>query len=227
MTNNLNLIEDKLIGRNNFAFVIVGPTASGKGTMMKMLQDEFKDKVTFSISATTREPRPNEVNGVNYYFITKEEFETKIKNEEFLEWEPVHTSYYGTLLSEYDRANNGNLDLLLDIDIKGAINVKKKLKERATLIFLVPPSFEVMKERIVNRPGFKEEDFKHRLESAKREYDTFLSLQNEGGIIDYLVVNDKLEETYEKIRSIYLAESLKLQRLNNKELEKLCTLEIL
>lgn len=215
------------IQRENIAFILVGPSASGKGTMMKMIQDEFKKQVTFSISATTREPRPNEVHGVHYYFLTKDEFENRVKNDEFLEWEPVHTSSYGTLRSEYDRANDNNLDLLLDIDIKGAINIKKKLQEKAVCIFLVPPSFEVMQERIRKRPGFKEEDFKNRLQSAKREYDTFLSLQKEGGIIDYFVVNDKLEETYDKIRAIYISESLKLQRLNKKELESLCALEIL
>lgn len=215
------------IQRENFAFILVGPTASGKGTMMKTLQERFKDKVTFSISATTRAPRPNEIDGVHYYFLSKEEFDKKVKNDEFLEWEPVHTSCYGTLLSEYDRANNSNQDLLLDIDIKGAINVKKKLKERAVFVFLVPPSFEVMKERIMNRPGFNKDDFQNRLKSAKREYDTFLSLQNENSIIDYFVINDKLEDTQNKICSIYIAESLKLHRLNKKELETLCTLEIL
>ncbi|MGI6680417.1 MAG: guanylate kinase [Bdellovibrionota bacterium] len=213
------------ISRDNFAFILVGPTASGKSTLLKMLREEFKEKITFSISATTRAPRVNEINGVDYYFLSKEEFEEKVQNNEFLEWEPVHTSFYGTLSSEYERANNNNVDLVLDIDIKGAINIKRKLAHRVVFIFLVPPSYEVMADRIRNRAGFKEEDFQNRLKSAKKEYDTFLSLQNEDGIIDYFVVNDKLEDAYNKVRAIYIAESLKLQRLNKKELEKLCTLE--
>ena len=169
MTNNLNLIEDKLIGRNNFAFVIVGPTASGKGTMMKMLQDEFKDKVTFSISATTREPRPNEVNGVNYYFITKEEFENKIKNGDFLEYAEVHKGdYYGTPKKEVLELLNSGKDVILEIDVEGAKQIKNKYPE-TILIFIMAPSMSEVKRRIKMRGQESNEQIIKRFETAYRE----------------------------------------------------------
>ena len=213
------------LDRKNIIFIIVGPTASGKNTLLKMLQDEFKNQTMYSVSATTRTPRPNEKNGEQYYFLSEEDFEKKIKNDEFLEWEKVHTSHYGTLKSEYEKANNSNKDLLMEIDIKGALNIRSKLPKESVAVFIVPPSFEAMKDRIKKRQGFNEEDFKHRIESARKEYDTFLSLQNEDGKIDYFVVNDKLEEAYDKIRAIYLSETSKLKRLNKKQLEDLCKVE--
>ncbi len=213
------------ISRENIIFILIGPSASGKGTMMNLLRKEFASTTVFSVSATTRGPRPNEKNGVQYYFLSEEDFKKKIENDEFLEWEPVHTSYYGTLKSEYHRANDNNLDLLLDIDIKGAINIKNKLPDRTVCVFLVPPSFEAMEERIRKRAGFKEEDFANRLKSAQKEYDTFLSLQKEGSKVDYFVVNDEIENAYNKIRSIYISESLRVNRLNRRELEKLCVLK--
>ncbi len=213
------------ISRENIIFILIGPSGSGKSTMMKLLRKEFSEETMFSISATTRLPRPNEENGVQYYFLSEEEFQEKISNDEFLEWKPVHTSHYGTLKSEYNRANDNGLDLLLDIDIKGAIDVKEKLPEKTVCIFLVSPSYKIMEERIRKRAGFKEEDFENRLKSAKKEYETFLSLQKVGGKVDYFVVNDEIEDTYNKIRAIYLSELLKVNRLNRRELEKLCVLE--
>lgn len=213
------------LDRKNIIFIIVGPTASGKGTIKEMLHKEFENQTVYAISATTRAPRPNEVNGVDKYFLSEEEFKKKIENDEFLEWENVHTSFYGTLKSEYDKANNNNKDFLMEIDIKGALLVKSKMPQETVLVFIVPPSFEAMKERIMKRPGFNKEDFQHRIDTAKKEYDTFLSLQNEDGKIDYFVVNDKLEEAYDRIRAIYLSETSKLKRLDKKQLEELCKVE--
>ncbi len=175
----------------NKVIVISGPSGVGKTTIYKRLLDEFQDKIEFSISATTRKPRENEKDGVDYYFISKEEFQNKVDNGEFIEWANVYGNYYGTLKSEIDRILK-NKHCLLDIDVQGGLNVKKKFYN-SYLIFIKPPSIEVLRERLLKRHLDKDIEIEKRLTFAENEI-------NKSYFYDFIVVNDDLESCYQTIK---------------------------
>ena len=144
------------------------------------------DNLAFSISATTRKMRGGEINGVSYYFITEAEFLHKVKENEFLEWEEVYTSiYYGTLLTEVDRLHKLGKIIVLDIDVKGALNIKKRYGKHAFCVFIKPPSFEILIERLKSRGTEDDEELQKRIERMKFELDH----ENE---FDAVIVNDVL-----------------------------------
>ncbi len=171
--------------------VISGPSGVGKTTIYKKLLEEFKDKIEFSISATTRKPRENEKDGVDYYFITKEEFEKKIANNEFIEWANVYGNYYGTLKSEIDRILK-NKHCLLDIDVQGGLNVKK-IFDNSYLIFIKPPSIETLKERLINRHLDNQKEIEKRLAFAEEEI-------SKSVFYDFVIINDNLQDCYNTIK---------------------------
>ena len=148
--------------------ILSGPSGVGKSTIRTELIKQLPN-LWYSISATTRPKRDNEQNGIDYYFLTKEEFVKQIENNNFLEYEEVYKdTYYGTLKQTvFDKLNN-NINVILEIDVNGALNIKKNLKE-AILIFIEPPSFENLKTRLINRDTESEEKLKERLEKASYE----------------------------------------------------------
>ncbi|MDR2563315.1 MAG: guanylate kinase [Prevotellaceae bacterium] len=174
--------------------VIAAPSGSGKTTIIEHLLKNNAN-LEFSISATSRKPRKNEQNGVDYYFISAEEFRNKISNNEFLEWEEVYEgNYYGSPQSEVDRITKLGKTAMFDVDVVGALNIKKKYPN-AFLIFVVPPSLEVLKERLEKRHTDSDEEISKRLQKAKEE----LSRAKE---FDYILLNDELEEAIEEIDSV-------------------------
>ena len=189
-----------------FLLVISGPSGSGKGTVSKELLNRNND-IIFSISTTTRKPRPTEKDGVNYFFLSEEEFNKRVDNNEFLEYAFVHANYYGTpkdfVLQEIDK---GEI-VLLEIDVQGAMQVKKNYKN-VVFVFLLPPTMDELKNRIIKRGTESEEDIERRFKNAFEELDFV-------GEYDYFVVNDKVEDAILDIEHIIKAEKLRVKRHSN------------
>ena len=150
-----------------FLLVISGPSGSGKGTVCKKLLERNKNLV-FSVSATTRKPREGEIDGVNYFFVDDEKFDEMISNNEFLEYANVHGNKYGTPINFVTKEIEKGEIVILEIDVQGAIQIKEKYKE-AVFIFLIPPSMNELKNRIVKRGTETKEDIELRLKNALNE----------------------------------------------------------
>lgn len=183
-------------------FVISGPSGVGKGTINRMLMDEFGDRVAFSVSATTREPREGEIDGMHYFFISRQDFENRIANNEFLEHAEYAGNCYGTPRSYVLRLLQEGVSVILEIDLQGAIQVKERMPE-AVSIFILPPSFEELENRLRGRGTETPERIERRLAAAKHEMDM-------AHLYDYRIVNDDLEDAYRQLRSIFLKETEKV-----------------
>jgi guanylate kinase len=167
--------------------VITGPSGVGKGTLIRLLLDRFP-AMKLSVSATTRPPRPGEVDGVDYHFLTPEEFQERIDRDEFLEWAEYAGHRYGTLKSELERDAH---PLVLEIEVQGARQVRERVPD-ATSVFIMPPSDEALRTRLVGRGSDSPEQIERRLAVAREE----LAAQ---GDFDYVVVNDDLDAAVEKL----------------------------
>ena len=191
-------------------FIISAPSGSGKSTLIKLLLDEVEN-LEYSISYTTREPRKGEVNGKDYFFVSEKEFEEMIENDEFIEYARVFGKfYYGTSKKQvYSRIEQGK-DVIMDIDVQGAYQIMEKGNLDFTSIFIIPPSIEELKKRLVERGRDSMEEIEKRLITAKNEIKYL-------GHFDYVVVNDILEEALTSLKSIISSERHKVKRLVNKE----------
>lgn len=187
-----------------FLLVLSGPSGSGKGTVSQALLENNKEDIVFSISATTRKPRPTEVDGENYFFFSEEEFKDMVDNNGFLEHAFVHNNYYGSPKKFVKEQIEKGEIVLLEIDVQGALQIKKNYKE-AVFIFLLPPTMDELKNRIVKRGTETEEDINRRFTNAFKELDFV-------GEYDFFVVNDKVEEAVKDIEAIIKAERLRVKR---------------
>ena len=171
---------------SNKVIIISSPSGGGKSTIVRYLLSQRKD-LSLSVSACTREIRKGEVNGEHYYFMSEEDFRKKIDQRLFLEWEEVYPgNFYGTLKSEVDRLWELDKVVLFDVDVKGAKNIKRYFEDNALSIFIKPPSFNVLKERLVKRNTETSEDLRKRLARVKYE----LTFEE---VFDVVVINDDLE----------------------------------
>lgn len=189
--------------------VISGPSGAGKGTICKALLE--KNDFWLSVSATTRNPRVGEVDGANYYFLSKEEFQNRIKSEGFLEYAEVYGNYYGTPKDSVLSAIDSGKDVVLEIDIQGALKVKETYPE-GVFIFILPPSMKELRQRIINRGSETEESLMTRFKAAYKEIN-YVSKYN------YAVVNDTVEEAVKKIEGIVIAERCRVDRVKENILD--------
>ena len=150
--------------------IFSAPSGAGKTTIVRRLLEKHSDKIAFSISASTRQPRGAEVNGVDYYFISKEDFLHKVAKHEFIEFEEVYSgTFYGTLRSEVERIGNEGKHVIFDIDVVGGLRLKSKFPDQALAIFVNPPSLEVLKERLTGRGTDSQEKLNERFAKAEHE----------------------------------------------------------
>ena len=191
--------------------VVSGASGTGKGTVCKKILNDMP-KIFYSISATTRQPRSGETDGVEYFFITREEFQNWIAEDKFLEYAEVYGNFYGTPLHKIEERRNRGENVLLEIDTQGALNVMKKVPD-GIYIFLLPPSLDELKSRIENRGTETPETLERRLNAAKSEIEV-------GKKYQYVVINDTVDEAVKKIKAIITAELCKTSR-NKKILEDL------
>lgn len=181
-------------------FVLSGPSGSGKGTVLQEVLRK-SDRIVYSVSATSRSPRAGEVDGINYYFKSREEFETLIKADAFIEYTETYGNYYGTLKSEVEKAIENGKNIILEIDPVGARNVRAHYPD-AVLMFLVAPDLEVLSNRLSGRGSESAETFKIR-------HDAALSEMENATLYDYVVVNDFVERAADDILAIIRAENLR------------------
>ncbi|MDE6071526.1 MAG: guanylate kinase [Muribaculaceae bacterium] len=175
--------------------ILSAPSGTGKSTIIAELMKKPELKLGFSVSATSRAPRGCEVHGKEYYFLTPEEFKEKVDNGEFVEWEEVYAgTCYGTLVSEVERVIESGHNLIMDIDVKGALNVKKRYGQLALSLFILPPSLEELERRLRARSTDSEESIRKRLEKA--EYEMSFAPQ-----FDARVVNEDLSTATEEVES--------------------------
>lgn len=190
--------------RKGILIVLSGFSGSGKGTIMKELMKKHSDVYALSISATTRAPRVGETDGIEYFFKTKEQFEEMIKNEELIEYAQYVEHYYGTPKAYVTEQLEAGKDVILEIEIQGALKVKEKFPD-TLLLFVMPPSASELKDRLVGRGTEKMSVIESRLHRAVEEAE---GIEN----YDYLVINDKLEECVEQVHSIIENEHVKVSR---------------
>ncbi len=177
-------------------YIFCAPSGSGKSTMVKHLLTEHPDLFELSVSCTTRPPRGQEVHGREYYFISVEEFRKRIENNDFVEYQQVYEGlYYGTLKKEIDRIEAAGKQVLFDVDVKGGINLKKILGDKAVSVFICPPSVDELRKRLVGRGDTSAEMIEKRLAKAEEE----LSYKP---CFDRVVVNDDLRHAFEQLDAI-------------------------
>lgn len=192
----------------SIVFIISAPSGSGKSTLVDWLMSEDikrdERRLQFSVSATTRQPRAGEVNGEHYHFLTREEFERLRDADELLEWAEVFGNYYGTTREVLRKAEQAGRDLILDIDVQGARQLRDKLQQAVT-IFVLPPSRQELEKRLRNRSSDSDEVIERRLSEAAREvldYEKY----------NYILINDNLDDSFERLRGIILAERCRQSR---------------
>lgn len=185
--------------------VLSGPSGVGKGTVRKALFDQEDIRFQYSVSATTRNPREGEVNGVDYFFKTREEFERMIANNELLEWAEFVGNYYGTPIAYVEQTLQQGKDVFLEIEVQGALQVKKAFPE-GVFIFLAPPSLSELKSRIVGRGTETEDVIHNRLTVAKEEIEMM-------DAYDYVVENDEVQLACDRIKAIVVGEHCRRERV--------------
>ncbi|MBB6062349.1 guanylate kinase [Thermosipho japonicus] len=192
-------------------FVVSGPSGVGKTSIISALMNKLEN-IVFSVSCTTRPPRPGEVDGVDYFFVSRDKFIEMREKGEFLEWAEVHGNLYGTpkkfVLENIEKGNR----IILDIDVQGALQVKRNFDD-AVFIFVAPPSYEVLKERLLKRGTENSQSMLKRLENAKWEMSKIVEF-------DYLIVNSDLEKSILAMKSIITAESYRTRRILDEALIK-------
>lgn len=194
-------VQETVMGKSSHndgrLFVISGPSGAGKGTICKKLLESVD--ISLSTSMTTRSPRPGEVDGKDYYFVTVEEFEEKIKNDGMLEYARVFDNIYGTPKDMVIKQLEKGRDIILEIDVQGGLQVKQKMPEQAVLVFVLPPDLATLRQRIINRGTETEDVIDKRFNESLNEIKLI-------GEYDYYVVNDELDDAVYDLQAIIMAE---------------------
>lgn len=193
--------------------VLSGPSGVGKGTVRKELFKQPNTNYEYSISMTTRKPREGEVDGVDYFFKTREEFEKLIEEGKLLEYAEFVGNYYGTPLDYVNETLDAGRDVFLEIEVQGAAQIREKVPE-ALFIFLAPPSLSELEKRLIGRGTETEEIIQKRIETAKEELEMM-------SLYDYVVENDEIQKACEKINAIIMAEHCRRERVEKRYLSML------
>lgn len=184
------------MSKNGKLIIISAPSGTGKSTIIQRIIGDERLQLEFSVSATTRPPRAGETDGVNYYFMTPEQFRAEIDNDAFAEYQEVYAGrYYGTLKREIERINHNGKNVILDLDVLGGINVKKLYGDHALAIFIAPPSIAALRQRLTDRGTDSAQDIENRLAKAQFEIE-------QGIHFDHRVVNDVLDVAVEQVRAL-------------------------
>ena len=197
----IRLIKTKKRGN---LIVLSGPSGAGKGSICKEILKN-NNNIWLSVSCTSRNPRGSEKNTIDYYFLSNDEFEEKINNGEFLEYAKYNDNYYGTLKENIENKLNDGIDVILEIEVQGALQINDKIKD-AIFIFIMPPSMQELKKRLTLRNTENEEKIIKRFKRAYKEI-------NEISTYNYVVINDKLDEAVKKVESILSAEYCRVDRI--------------
>lgn len=193
-----------MIDQKGILFILSGPSGVGKGTVRKALFDQSTD-LRYSISMTTRAPREGEVDGVDYFFKSRDEFEKLISEGQLIEHAEYVGNYYGTPRQYVEQTLEEGKDVFLEIEVQGALKVRENFPQ-GVFVFLIPPSLEELKDRIVNRGTETEDKVKNRLLAAKEEIEMM-------DAYDYVVVNDQIDNAVTKVESIVASEHCKRERV--------------
>lgn len=185
--------------------ILSGPSGVGKGTVRAAIFKDNKFNYVYSVSATTRQSRPGEVDGVDYYFVSKEQFKQYIEEDALLEYAEYVGNYYGTPIQKIEENLAAGNDVFLEIEVKGALKVRERMPE-GIFIFLAPPSLDELKSRITGRGTDREDVILERMQMAKEEIDMMQHY-------DYVVVNDTVEHAVDKVNAIIQSEHLKVERI--------------
>ncbi len=191
------------VSRTPFLVVVSGPSGAGKSTVVDRVL-ERSSRLVASVSVTTRPPRGDERDGVDYFFVTREEFENRREAGAFLEWAEVHGNLYGTPVSFVNRMVEEGMNVILEIDVQGGMLVRDRFPE-AVLVFLMPPGLDVLRERLRGRATDGEDVIRRRLDNAVRELTYYTRY-------DYIVVNDEIERCVDDCVAIIRAETLRRER---------------
>jgi guanylate kinase len=191
--------------RRGLLFVVSAPSGAGKTTLCQEIT-RIVPNLQHSISYTTREPRPGEVHGKDYFFASDAEFRKMIENNEFLEWAEVHGHLYGTSRDLLMGVTSRGIDIILDIDSQGAMQLKKKEVD-GVYIYILPPSFDVLKARLMERKSESPDEIAKRLKKAREEIWSYREYY-------YLIVNDSVQKAKKELEAVILAERIKMKRMN-------------
>ena len=183
--------------------IVSAPSGAGKTSICDALIKSDKN-IVYSVSTTTRNPRKGEKNGREYFFVSDNEFKNMVKKKMFVEWAKVHDHFYGTSKKVLEQTLSKGKDILLDIDVQGAVKIKKQYKD-ALMIFITTPTLKILKERLIKRNKDSMDVIKTRVANAKKEL-TYLPKY------DYLILNDKLDESIKNVKSVICAERLSIKR---------------
>jgi len=194
--------------RKGFPIILSAPSGAGKTTLSREII-KLHPEIHYSISVTSRPPRPVEVDGQDYHFVSVSEFEKMLENKEFAEWAMVHDNYYGTPKKQIEARIDRGIDVIMDIDTVGARSIKR-LYPQSVAIFVLPPSLDELGKRLRSRATDSEEVIKKRLNRAKLEL-------LEIGDFEYFIINDKFEQAVDQVRAIIEAERCKLSRFDRDE----------
>jgi len=197
-----------MMNRKGKLFVVSAPSGAGKTTLCNRLLGRF-DTIGYSVSYTTRTPRHEETDTEDYYFVSEEEFKAKLDAGDFLEWAKVHNNYYGTSKSKVEEILATGRDVLLDIDPKGARQLRAKL-DYGIYIFITAPSMDDLKKRLINRRTESDEIMKIRLDNAREEIQHFHEY-------DYVIVNNEINRATNELEAVYVAEHLRADRIDSIE----------
>ena len=200
-----------MLNRKGLLLVVSGPSGAGKGTICKALLNK-NDQIKLSVSATTRKTRNGEVHGVNYFFIEKEEFAKMIENGEFLEYAQIYDNFYGTPKAAIIECLEKGQDVILEIEMQGARQIKEVYPE-GVFIFVLPPSLEELKSRIVGRGTETQEEIEKRFSCAFEEINQIVNY-------DYFIVNEDIEKSVSDVEAIICAEKNKVTRYKNNIIDK-------